>query len=72
MKTVSIKSIVAALAGLSGAITASYYGYVNYTLIAGLSTFLFTLGIQYSSIKIKIVTSLLALLAILSATHFGN
>jgi hypothetical protein len=66
MKVVAIKSIVAAFTGLAGAITSAYYGYVNMSVIAGFGSFLLVLAIQYSSIKIKVATSLAALLGIFS------
>lgn len=64
MMSVKIKGIISALAGLFGSITAIYYGYVNFTLIAGLTIFLFTLMVQYSSIKIKITTTLAGILGL--------
>lgn len=64
MKVVAIKSIVAAITGLAGALTSSYYGYVNFAAIAGFGSFLLVLAIQYSSIKIKIATSLAAIIGL--------
>jgi hypothetical protein len=69
MKTASIKSIVAAITGLSGAIMAVCYGYASYSAIVGFGAFFVTLGIQYASIKFKIIVPALALLAYLLAEH---
>jgi hypothetical protein len=69
MKTASIKSAVAAITGLSGAIMAVYYGYANYSALVGFGAFFVTLGIQYTSVKIKIIVPILAVLAYLSVTH---
>lgn len=72
--TAKIKAIVAAFAGLFGSITAAYYGYANLTVIVGLVTFLFTLMIQYSSIKVKIAATLAGILglAIFAFSHHGG
>jgi hypothetical protein len=70
MKTASIKSIVAAMTGLSGAIMAVCYGYASsYSAIVGFGAFFVTLGIQYVSIKFKIIVPALAVLTYLLAKH---
>lgn len=64
MKVAVIKPLVAAITGLAGALTSAHYGYVNFAAITGFGSFLLVLAIQYSSIKIKIVTSLAAILGL--------
>ena len=64
--TDKIKALVSAFAGLFGAIAAIFYGYANLTLIAGLVTFLFTLMVQYSSVKIKVAASIAGILALIA------
>ena len=66
MNVAVIKSIVAAITGLAGALTSTYYGYVNFAAIAGFGSFLLVLAIQYSSVKIKITASIAALAGILA------
>ena len=71
----TIKALVSAFAGLFGAIAAIFYGYANLTLMAGLGTFLFTLMVQYSSVKLKIAASIAGILALVataaSYSHHG-
>lgn len=66
MKVAVIKPIVAAITGLGGALTSAYYGYVNFAAIAGFGSFLLVLAIQYSSIKVKIATSLATVIGLLA------
>ena len=69
-----VKAIVSAFAGLFGSITAIYYGYASLTLVAGLATFLLTLMIQYSSVKIKLAMSLAGIAAVVALvfSHHGG
>lgn len=66
MKVATIKPIVAAITGLGGALTSAHYGYVNFAAFAGFGSFLLVLAIQYSSIKVKIATSLTAAIGLLA------
>lgn len=55
MSSVFDKAKVSGIAGLVGAITAIFSGFLNFALMAALGTFLITMLIQYGSIKIKIL-----------------
>lgn len=72
MKAASIKPIVAAFSGLAGALTSAHYGYVNMAAIAGFGSFLLTLAIQYSSLKIKIAGSVATIIGILGFFSSNN
>jgi len=72
MTTAVDKAKVSAIAGLFGSIAAIFYGYANYTVIAGLATFVFVLMVQYSSFKFKIVASLITILGLISLALSHN
>ena len=64
------KAKVSAIAGIFGAIAATVYGFMNFVLLAGMGMFLFTMLIQYSSIKIKILVPFAALLTLITSSLF--
>jgi len=64
------KAKISAIAGLLGAVAAVVYGFVNFVLLAGIGMFLFTMLIQYSSIKIKILVPFAALLTLITSSLF--
>jgi len=55
LSSVLDKAKVSGIAGLAGAITAVFTGFVNLALMAALGTFFITMLIQYGSVKIKIL-----------------
>ena len=66
------KAIISGIVGAFGAVAAVISGIPSMFMLAGFGTFFFTMLIQYGSIKIKLVASLVGGLGLGSWYYYGG
>ena len=66
------KAKISGITGAFGAIAAVVAGYASWFLFFGIGTFVFTLMIQYGTIKIKIALTMAGLIGMMSVYWIEN